>query len=128
MKRSSAGDLEFDSWHVSAAWALGGESRAENYALQQGEFKRLEPAADFSLGGGGGTWELSARYAALNLDDGNTLGGRESTFTVGANWYANFNFRLMLDWTRVVDMDATNASLRAAEGMNILTVRAQYAF
>jgi phosphate-selective porin OprO and OprP len=124
---SDLGALDFSGWHVAATWTLGGESRARSYALGSGEFKGLKPAHDF-FRSGGGTWELAARYAALDLNNGPLVGGTEERLTLGANWYADRNFRVLLDWTQVLDTDGSNALRRAVKGLDVFTLRAQYVF
>lgn len=127
-QRDSGEDLEFESWHVSAVWAFGGTSRAQAYEIEAGEFKRLSARRDFQRGDGGGAWELAARLASIDLNDDAIVGGTEKTLTLAANWYANSNVRLMIDWTRVVDTDESNAVRLAADGLDIVAMRAQYAF
>lgn len=127
--RTGARDLRFDSWHVAATYALGGEPRAGAYRIGSGEFGRLQPARELDLRAEGrGTWELAARYASLDLNDGATVGGSETALTVGANWYANANVRMLLSWTRILDTDASTPLRAGAEGLDIVTARAQLAF
>lgn len=127
--RSVASDLNFDSWHVEATWTLTGESRAAAYRLDAGEFKRLTGAREFSLANGGwGAWELAARYANLDLNDGAFVGGESNVFTTALNWYINSNVRLMFDYSRVIDTDASTALRDAVQGLNVYQVRAQYTF
>jgi phosphate-selective porin OprO and OprP len=128
LNRRGAPTLDFDSWHLGGAWALGGESRAEAYEIEAGEFKALPLMEPFRHRNGGGAWELTARYASIDLNDADLVGGSEETFSVGANWYANRNIRFLLDWTRIVDSDRSSPVRVATEGMNIVTLRAQYAF
>lgn len=125
--RTGEPDLDFNSWHVAGTWALTGESRASGYRIDAGEFKALRPAEDFSLGGGGfGAWELAARYASVDANDGAFTGGSEERVTGGLNWYPNSNVRFMFDWTHVLDTDESNTVRRYAPGMDIYTLRAQY--
>lgn len=128
ISRVGLGNLDFSSWHVAVTWSLSGESRAAAYRIDAGEFKRLTPARNFSRGGGRGAWELAARYASIDLNDGGVTGGTEDAFTAAANWYVNQNVRMMFSWRRILDTDGSNATRAAAEGMNILAVRAQYTF
>lgn len=121
-------DLSFASWHVAATWSLTGESRAAAYEIDAGEFKRLSPARPFRRGDGGGAWELAVRYSALDLNDGAFVGGSEKALTAGANWYVNDNVRMLLDWTHIVETDASNAIREGAEGMDIFRARAQFTF
>lgn len=127
--RSGAPDLGFSSWHVSAAYSLGGESRAAVYRIDSGEFKRLRPARDFDLHGGGrGTWELAARYASIDLNDAGTLGGTEKALTLGANWYATSHVRMLLSWTRILDTDGSTPLRASADGVDVVAARAQFSF
>lgn len=122
------GTSRFDAWHIGATWALGGESRAAAYSPGSGRFERLEPERAFSRGEGGGTWEIAARYASIDLNDGALVGGEEKRLTLGANWYANEHVRVLLDWSRIVDTDDSNAVRAAANGLDVFTVRFQLAF
>jgi len=127
--RSSLDDLSFQSWHVAATWTLTGESRAGAYRIDAGEFKRLTGDHDFSLADGGwGAWELAARYARIDLNDGAFTGGEEDAFTAALNWYVNTNVRLMFDYTRIIDTDGTNAVRAAVPGLNVYQMRVQYTF
>jgi len=122
------GAFSFHGWHVAATWSVTGESRAAVYDLAAGEFKRLEPRRAFSPRQAKGAWELAARYASIDLNDDSLFGGTENTISLAANWYPNRRVRLMLDWTRIVDTDASNDVRAAAEGLDIVTFRAQCAF
>lgn len=128
LSRRALGNLDFSSWHVAVTWSLSGESRASAYRIDSGEFKRLTPARSFSRTGGRGAWELAVRYASLDLNDDDVVGGSEKTVTAGANWYVNSNVRMLFDWTRILDTDGSNAIRAGAEGMSVFAVRAQYAF
>ena len=120
------GASSFDAWHVAATWSLTGESRAAAYEIRDGEFKRLAPTQNFSPGDAPGAWELAARYSSIDLSDGSIVGGEGKTITLGSNWYPNRNVRVMLDWTRVLESD--DSTRAAAEGLDVLTLRAQITF
>jgi phosphate-selective porin OprO/OprP len=127
ISRSNAGDLNFDAWHIGTAWTLTGESRAERYRIDAGEFKNLRPASTFDLRKGDfGAVEIAARYAAINLNDGAFIGGEEEAASLALNWQPNYNVRLMLDWTHIMDTDGSNAIRQFAPDMDILTFRTQY--
>ncbi len=129
VERKSAGDLGFSSWHLEATWSLTGESRASIYRIDDGEFKRLTPARNYRRGGDArGAWELTARYASIDLTDDGITGGREKTFTAGANWYVNPGIRFMFAWTRILSTDGSTPLRAGAEGINVFAFRAQYAF
>jgi len=129
VSRAGAGDLDFSSWHLEATWSLTGESRAAVYSIDEGEFNRLTPARNFGRdGGGSGAWELAARYASIDLNDDGIAGGREETFTAGANWHVNPSVRVLFAWTRILATDDSTALRAGAEGINVFAMRAQYAF
>lgn len=121
--------LSFDSWHVYGTWSLTGESRAASYRMSAGEFKRLKPNTEFSPSNGTwGAWELAVRWANLDMNDGDVVGGEEDVLTTGLNWYLNTNVRLMLEWSRIMDTDASTELRDAAQGLNIFQFRTQYTF
>lgn len=122
------GTSSFDAWHVAATWSLTGESRAAAYDVADGEFKRLEPRATFSPGNARGAWELAVRYASIDLNDELLTGGMENAISLAANWYPHPRVRAMFDWTRILDTDASNETRAAAEGLDVVTVRTQWAF
>ena len=129
LDRKADTTLEFDAWHVAAAWTLTGESRAERYRIDAGEFKGLRPARNFDvLTGGIGAIELAARYASINLNDGLFVGGEEDAVSLTLNWYPNRNIRFMTDWTRIVDTDGSSIVRQFAPDMDIFTFRSQYNF
>jgi phosphate-selective porin OprO and OprP len=125
-------NLELDGWYAEAAWSITGESRG----YKNGNFGYLEPANPFSLKKGGwGAWELAARYSAADLNDGNFEGGKLSNITIALNWYINSNFRLMGNYTRMLDIE--NSPLTTASGspltgdnssLDTFMIRAQVAY
>lgn len=129
---SGDGNLELDGWYAEAAWSLTGESRG----YKEGNFGYLEPAKPFSLKNGGwGAWELATRYSTADLNDGGFQGGELSNVTVALNWYFNSNFRLLANYTRVLDIE--NAAVTTSNGnaltgdnggLDSFTLRAQVAF
>lgn len=127
--RTAAPDLEFSGWHAAAAWSLTGESRASRYSMSSGEFKGLRPAKSFDWANGGiGAWEIAARYAAIDLNDGNVMGGTEDALSIALNWYPNRSVRIMADWSRVLDTDESNTIRMFAQDMDIFTLRTQWNF
>jgi phosphate-selective porin OprO/OprP len=121
--------LNFDSWSVFGTWSLTGESRAASYRIDAGEFKRLQPGTEFNPRNG--TWgalELALRYAHLDANDRDIVGGEEDVLTTGLNWYMNTNVRLMFEWSRILSTDGSNELREAAEGLNIFQFRTQYTF
>jgi phosphate-selective porin OprO/OprP len=104
----SVEDSKLDGWHFDVMYSLTGESRASVYDVKDAVFKRLTPNRNFDLAGGWGAWELKGRISQVNLNAVGTpdqTGGRETAATFGINWYLNPWFRMMLDYTHVVDID-----------------------
>lgn len=129
IERRAASTLNFDSWHVAATFALTGESYATRYRLDEGEFKNIRAKRTFSMKDGGwGAWEVGARFASIDLNDGNIVGGEEDVVSLTLNWYLNNNMRMMADWSRVVDTDESNTIRRFAPDMDIFTLRSQWNF
>ncbi|MBY0226519.1 MAG: OprO/OprP family phosphate-selective porin [Hyphomicrobium sp.] len=135
-EREVGSTLDFSSWHVGATWLFGAAPYAKAYRIDAGEFKRPVPLHDFSMhsGGGWGALELGARYASIDMNDGDFTGGSQDNVTVSANWYINNNVRLMFDWTHILETDGlglnqTQANInREAEGLDILQTRAQWTY
>jgi phosphate-selective porin OprO/OprP len=121
--------LNFTSWHVGLHWLFGAAPYAKSYRIDDGEFKRPVPLQDFSWSnGGGGAWELAARYASIDLNDEDVVGGTEDTLSFDVNWYMNNNVRLMFDWTHILDTDESNEVRREAVGLDILQTRLQWTY
>lgn len=91
INRQSNPNAAFGGWYVEGGWMLGGGSRRYEY----GTFK--SPA----LGKPYGTWELTARYSHLGLNEGGVQGGRENNLTLGLNWHLNNHGRIMFNYIRV---------------------------
>lgn len=125
-------NLELDGWYGEVAYAITGESRG----YKDGNFGYLTPNKPFSLKNGGlGAWELAARYSSADLNDGDFDGGELSNITVALNWYINSNFRLMANYTRMLDIEraavltSTGGPLSGDhEGLDTFTIRGQVAF
>ena len=84
---------EIQAGYLQGSWLLTGETRP--YDAKGGRFVQLEPERDF------GAWELVARYDHITGRQWPTQQRDVSAdaWTVGVNWYASRNVRLMLDWT-----------------------------
>ena len=127
IERAAFSTLDFDAWHVAATWALTGESYANRYRLDEGEFKNIRPSRAFSARDGGwGGWEVGARLASIDLNDGDFVGGSEEVASLTLNWYLNRNMRIMADWSRILDTDASNSTRMLAKDMDIFTLRTQW--
>ncbi|KLD70144.1 porin, partial [Xanthomonas hyacinthi DSM 19077] len=70
--------------------------------------------------------DLIARPTGAPLVDG-VLGGKMSTWTVGANWYWRSNFKLALNYV-MVDSSRYSSATRGnvSDKPNILEARAQF--
>lgn len=84
-RKRGAVDVDFSGWYAGASYVLTGESRGYG----GGRFRGVSPANPR------GAWELAARVSNVNLDDNTVLGGEETNYTVGINWYANKHIRFM---------------------------------
>jgi Phosphate-selective porin len=71
------GNYASDGWYLSGSWLVTGESRV----YSGGNVANPRPE------GKAGAVELLARYSHIDLDSDGIAGGRESNWTVGANWY-----------------------------------------
>ena len=122
--------LGFDAFYIQTGWTLTGESRS--YKGSDGEFKRLKPANDFSLGNKGwGAFEIAARLGGNDLDSHDIQGGSEKGLTFAFNWYLNENVRIITDYRRAFDI--VNSTITRLDGSEInsvetFTLRTQWAF
>ena len=100
----------FTSFYIQGSLFLTGEHRV--YKSSAGAFDRVKPNRSFMPGDGNGrgAWELAARYAQINLNDGPIQGGELQDFTLGLNWYLNPNTRFMWNygWAERVDLGGAN--------------------
>jgi phosphate-selective porin OprO/OprP len=60
---------------------------------------------------GAGAWEVAFRYSYANLISNNIIGGKQSDFTAGLNWYLNPVTRVMLNHVLASIKDKGNASV-----------------
>jgi phosphate-selective porin OprO/OprP len=89
-------DPFFHGFYVEATWPLGAPGR--KYAARRGTFAPAPPRRALGCGrrAGLGSLELAARYAYVDLDDGDKRGGRLGDVAVGVSWYLVEHARLML--------------------------------
>jgi phosphate-selective porin OprO/OprP len=120
----SAADPDFDAYYVQASYVLTGESRAYNKA--SGCFGTVKPERNaLAADGGGGAWELAARYSAIDLVDDGLDEGELTDVTAGLNWYLNPNTRMMLN---VVSADLEPTSPGEDGSTEAIVLRAQLNF
>lgn len=125
-RATTLSDHDFSGWYAQAAYVLNGKRK---YAADEGLVDRVAP-------GKGGAWELALRYSTMDLNDVTAvdpiMGGSAKNFTVGLNYYPNYNVRLMLNWTAVDnDENAKPKKLYGAipgDDFSVLQFRVQYAF
>lgn len=130
-KAKGTNNYDFNAWYANVGYTLTGEHR--QYKPTDGEFKRLKPKNNFNLKNGTwGAWEVAARYDTLDLNDGDVLGGDGDRYTLALNWYLNYNFRIMADYSKIYDIKngpVTVASTgKEADNIDTFTLRAQWAF
>ncbi len=106
-------NVAFGGWYVEGSWMFGGGSRRYKYG------KFVSP----TLGKPYGTWELTARYSHLDLNDASVQGGRENNLTLGLNWYLNSHGRLMFNYIKV-----HSDRQGAADNPDIFLVQTQFFF
>jgi phosphate-selective porin OprO/OprP len=133
--------LDFDGGYAQASWTLTGESRP--YVPTTGAYGGIVPAHPLSLSGGGwGAFELAVRYSYLNLNShaqpgiaatttGGIFGGRQTTYTIGLNWYPVRNIRFMLNYLHA-DVNkipvAVGGSTQGGSRIDAVALRTQVAF
>ena len=96
-----------DSWYVSGVWNITGETWGYKSGLPTTPLPN-EPAS--------GMWQVGVRYDNTDLNDGfiavpttptgfptasGVLGGKESNWTFGVNWYWHSNFKVAANYVMV---------------------------
>ncbi len=99
-RMNGAKDASFSGGYAFVSYILTGEERP--WDETQGEFGQIIPKNNVS-----GAWEVAARYSYLDLSDtkAGILGGMANNYTLGLNWYANANMKIILDYTIVQNSD-----------------------
>ena len=117
IQQIGGGPVFLDGFYGYVNWFPTGEHRG--YDRKDGAFgitKVRSPFVCMSPGKleakGTGAWELVARFAYTNFDNPNIpmsnglkVGDRESTLTLGVNWYLTDNFRFMFNWIHALPVD-----------------------
>jgi phosphate-selective porin OprO and OprP len=130
--------LGFNGGYVEGGWVITGEPI--RYSVGDAAFARPNVAEPFTLGGGIGAWELSARYSATNLNSnvipgvaqsrtGGVYGGFQQVAGVALSWYPNDWVRLYLQG-QYTNVDKLNSAGTSQIGQHFFTLagRAQVAF
>lgn len=89
---SALAEPKYDGGYAFISWFPTGDHRP--YDRAAGEFGRVVPKST------NGALELLARYSYMDLNDADAgiAGGNEKIVTLGANWYANANVRIMANY------------------------------
>tara|TARA_R110002050_G_scaffold81165_2_gene173468 strand:- start:1372 stop:2757 length:1386 start_codon:yes stop_codon:yes gene_type:complete len=120
VNRNNASDLYFDGWYAQTGYFFTGESR--NY--KKGAFGGITPKS--SVGTGGiGAWELGLRYSTLDLTDGNIIGGKAHSVTLGLNWFATSTLRFSANYIDVIEVDGGTYNNQEPR---VFQLRSQWAF
>lgn len=112
-----ASDVDVESSYIQASYILTGESRG--YKGKSGKFDKVKPKGPM------GAWELVAKYEDGEIDiDMEPNEAEYELMTLGINWYANKNVKLMLNY---LDADTDNTGNDEEDG-DAVSFRAQYVF
>jgi phosphate-selective porin OprO/OprP len=109
------GDLTFNGSYVEIGWFYTGENRF--YQTSDGTFGRVTPNRLFKNGnpftkkGDCGALEFTARYSALDLNDGAVRGGAMKNYGLGMNWYLSASSEIRLNYIHSDVMDVGGADL-----------------
>ncbi len=126
VSRKLHSDYSFDSYYVSGVWNLTGETWT---------YKDGVPVTSLPDEPASGMWQLGLRYDHVDLNDGSftapstvtgVLGGKESNWTFGVNWYLRSNFKLAMDYVKVSsEKYNTTSKSFVKDDPSILELRAQ---
>ena len=102
-----------DGAYVFGSWFATGESRG----YSGGNVANPKPKGKY------GAVELLARYSRIDLDSDGIAGGRQSDWTLGANWYLTQHFKFQANYVKT---DATRGAFSADP--SVFELRAQLQF
>ncbi|MGH8083441.1 MAG: OprO/OprP family phosphate-selective porin [Lysobacter sp.] len=106
-------DFTANGFYVTGSWVLTGETRP----YSGNNVGNIKPAHGY------GAVELLARYGQLDLNDGGIAGGKQTDWTVGANWYLTTHFKFQANYVHV----KADKGLLSADP-DVVEVRAQLQF
>lgn len=121
LRRTNSGLPEptYEGWYAFVSWFPTGDRRPYDHTV--GEFTRVVPRSSR------GALELVARYSTMDLNDiaANIRGGKADIITVGANYYANANIRIMVNYLFIeTDENARgDRSYKPNDKFNVLQAR-----
>ena len=141
LDRRGLQQANFDGGYGQVGWTLTGESR--KYIPETGAYSAIIPDRPFSLAEGGwGAWELGARVSYIDLNGNFTAGlplasqpsavagGKQTSFTLGLNWYVNSNMRFMLNYVHanIDKASLTSPSNSVGATVDAIALRSQVAW
>ena len=128
-------NLSFNGGYGQASWTFGGK-RVYNPA--QGAWTGVVPDAPLAWNGSGwGALEVGVRYSIVDLNSGNPLacagtcliGGEQTTYGIGINYYPNYNMRFMFDYEHGnLNKPGVGAALPTGAKFDWIAARAQIQF
>lgn len=129
--RDLTSNFKGDSWYLYGVWNITGETwgyKGGTITTGLGD----DPAK--------GMWQVGVRYDTADLNDGNVnftnplapvvtgvMGGEESNWTVGVNWYWRSNFKLSANYV-MADSSKYNTTAKKIldDNPDIFQMRAQF--
>lgn len=121
------GDVNVDSWYVSASYILTGERKIRD--------KWIDPKKPFSIKDGGwGAWETALRFEQFFVNESPFALGfatgvdRVDAYTFGLNWWPNKHIRLMLDYVFNDFSDPVFLGAESQSSEHLWLGRVQYNF
>ena len=122
VERTIAGTTMFWGAYVFASWFFTADQR--NYNLGDGSYGRVS-VNNPVFEGGWGAFELAARASVVDLNDQDVSGGKERNLSLGLNWYANDQVRVMVNAIKVLDVDRPGSEFDGEDPL-ILGLRLQW--
>jgi phosphate-selective porin OprO/OprP len=128
ISRSAHSNFSGDSWYVYGVWNITGET----WGYKNGVLTTPLPNEPAS-----GMWQVGVRYDRADLNDGSViagvtptvvgvLGGKESNWTVGVNWYWRSNFKFALNYVKVSsEKYSSSANAFVQDDPSIVELRGQ---
>lgn len=121
-----------DAWYAQASYFLTGEYRP--YQRKLAILDRVIPNEDFvryagqpedkQVCYGPGAWEIAVRLSQVDLNDDGIVGGRNTDFTAGLNWYLTPHMRFTTNYIHAFPRDSAGVDSNA----DIFAMRMGYEF